>query len=105
MTHQATSISATPIWSANECADITGDLFLDLDPDGAAQIFAHYHTVVSNYGGHYFNRDVETTAILDGIRIVHDDGLTEWRDREWLMNHDSRDAYAAEGFIEMEMGA
>lgn len=90
MTHQ---FCKEPTWAGSEETDITGDAFADLALDGDTEVFALFHTTETNLGGHYLNRDIQSQALLDGVRVEHP-GLTEWRDRNWLIGAYGADAVA-----------
>ena len=95
----------TPAWDNGHDEDVTGQFFLDLDPDGDTQVVAVYRETATNFGGHYINRDVDTAYTLDGLRIIHNETTTEWRDRAWLVGqYGAADVGACDAHLSNVMG-
>lgn len=103
--HSQTDAFTKPDWATGEELDLTGELFLDLEPLCDGEITAFFRIVdrLGNEVG-YGNPGPDHRCIVDGIRITHPDGLIEWRDRAWLMGFDAADIIGADGMAERDAG-
>lgn len=74
MKHETTAFTA-PTWDGGYELDVTGELFLDLDDEGDTEVTAVFRDTDST---------VDADYLIDGVRLKHTCGLTEWRDRAYL---------------------
>lgn len=94
-----------PTWSNGyDDVDVL-ESFPDLDPDGEDAVTVH--AIYSEWNAAVKSASPShETHMLDGIRIDHLGGVTEWRDRAWCLDVAGRDAiHAIDAQASQSMGA